>query len=640
MASLRGAPLATLPEDDLFFDDDFSATDLDLPTLHTERLSHSYATTTTTTSTSTGIGLPKSPPLPPPVHDIEDEAPPRTRTQPARWIADLPLSPSQPLDCKAAPFVCMDHLPSFSLTTQRAVIRTPPKTPSPEPPAPASDADPPHGGAGPSPPHHSPSPTSPPPASASLPPPPSSPSPSQSLKPLPPSQRRPLRPPTSVSDLISPLWCELQTEYTLTATPRGKRTTTAAMSSGTSIHQQLESEIHTAIPIDASAFTQEDVFALALVNTIVGLRTLWRRGVTREVVLWGVLQGRLITGVVDEITYAHPDPTFERGSSAAARPRRDPRSTAVFPQARQQSLDDLLARSAVAGQQPPDTRRRTAYIIDHKTRAGRAVGVPPYRAPAELQTMLYHRLLADLALRRVRLEVVLELMGSRRRKMWGAGEKGGLDAQKVLSDGFVAQMLGVYEQGGGDGQEEEEEERGDFRIPEGATLKMLWDMMLQALDHALYVTPAATASTPPITLPTSTPDLPSRAPETHTSPSAAQPQHTSPPSLGTGPLTGLSPILTLRYISSATGKPLGQKSFLHDPKRLDRYLEESNEWWTGARSAKGVGEEDAWKCRSCDFRDGCDWRLSRMGEAAGQFRARVEGEEGMRRKSSGSVNGA
>lgn len=68
------------------------------------------------------------------------------------------------------------------------------------------------------------------------------------------------RKPLTVSDLTSGAWCELQYWYTLTRLPGGRRTRTAAMRQGSKVHQKLEDEVHTTVPIEIAS--KEDAFAL------------------------------------------------------------------------------------------------------------------------------------------------------------------------------------------------------------------------------------------------------------------------------------------------------------------------------------------------------------------------------------------
>jgi exonuclease V len=49
-------------------------------------------------------------------------------------------------------------------------------------------------------------------------------------------------------------------------------------------------------------------------------------------------------------------------------------------------------------------------------------------------------------------------------------------------------------------------------------------------------------------------------------------------------------------------------------------------WWKGAREAKGVEIEEAFKCRICDFAESCTWRKTKVEEAVEKSRLRREGK--------------
>jgi len=99
------------------------------------------------------------------------------------------------------------------------------------------------------------------------------------------------------------------------------------------------------------------------------------------------------------------------------------------------------------------------------------------------------------------------------------------------------------------------------------------------------------------------------------------PAASQPASLALYP-TVLSPVLTARYLSSSKasedGIPddLGSRSFLFDPTDLTSYTSDQLSWWRGDRTPRGVEVMDAWKCRICEFREECDWRIAKEYEFA------------------------
>jgi exonuclease V len=88
-------------------------------------------------------------------------------------------------------------------------------------------------------------------------------------------------------------------------------------------------------------------------------------------------------------------------------------------------------------------------------------------------------------------------------------------------------------------------------------------------------------------------------------------------------------VLAAEYRSQATGEVIGQKSFLYDGDTLDTYLQDAFLWWRGEREARGVDIEDAYKCRICEFAEGCQWRESKIEEA-------VQNHRLLRRRTQGS----
>lgn len=95
----------------------------------------------------------------------------------------------------------------------------------------------------------------------------------------------------SVTDLVSPAWCELQYWYSLTKYGRIKRTPT--MKQGSKIHKQKEQEVHTEIPVEV--VTREDKLGLRMWNVIQGLRMLRTDGLTRELEVFGVIDDQVRT---------------------------------------------------------------------------------------------------------------------------------------------------------------------------------------------------------------------------------------------------------------------------------------------------------------------------------------------------------
>ncbi|KAI9847344.1 MAG: hypothetical protein M1838_000928 [Thelocarpon superellum] len=221
--------------------------------------------------------------------------------------------------------------------------------------------------------------------------------------------------PLSVTDLVSPSWCEVQYWYTLTK--HGRKRRTAAMRQGSVIHKALEDEVHTTVPVEIAS--KEEAWGLRLWNVIQGLRTLSETGLTRELEVWGEIDGLLVNGVIDQVSHSCPDPAVAAeidGSLSAEAPPVD-----------QTTLDDFFHRS-----EGRDARAsRLVYITDVKTRSSKVMPKDASFRPTLLQLMLYHRLLSDLAANR--------LSGSTLFSRYD------LDPSVSFSDSFVAQLTNLDE---------------------------------------------------------------------------------------------------------------------------------------------------------------------------------------------------
>ena len=81
-------------------------------------------------------------------------------------------------------------------------------------------------------------------------------------------------------------------------------------------------------------------------------------------------------------------------------------------------------------------------------------------------------------------------------------------------------------------------------------------------------------------------------------------------------------VLKAEYRDKMSGDVLGMKTFLHDQRAVEEWVEDELRWWRGERAAQGVAVEEAYKCRSCEFAEGCEWRAQKIEEARDTFRER------------------
>ncbi|KAI2602156.1 exonuclease V [Hypoxylon sp. NC1633] len=366
--------------------------------------------------------------------------------------------------------------------------------------------------------------------------------------------------PLTVTDLSSGAWCELQYWYTLSLLPGGRKTRTAAMRGGTRIHQTLEDQVHTTIPVNVN--NKEEAFALRLWNVIQGLRTLRDSGMTRELEVWGIIEGQIVNGIVDELSHESPNADFEQELNLS-----------------QESGDVPTTRS---GQQASVTkffepRRKRVYLTDVKTRASERLPAGAALRPARVQLFLYHRLLGEMASGVVDFATILDRYGLR--------------ADASFSDAFMAQV-------------------GD-----------LHDEIFYDADSDIGEASSSPRSRPNSSAGRATPPtefiryrsiiqlIPLLRSELHS---------TFPQGAAT-----LGDLLAVQYRHRDDGRILGNNSFPNDPEALEGYIRQNLQWWRGERDAEGVSIEETYKCRPCEFAESCQWRKDKEAELLQKKRGAV-----------------
>jgi exonuclease V len=65
-----------------------------------------------------------------------------------------------------------------------------------------------------------------------------------------------------------------------------------------------------------------------------------------------------------------------------------------------------------------------------------------------------------------------------------------------------------------------------------------------------------------------------------------------------------------------TNQIIGSRSFEYNDKDVTLFIHHVLDWWDGERATTGVDIEEAYKCRTCEFEDGCSWRAAKMAELA------------------------
>lgn len=369
--------------------------------------------------------------------------------------------------------------------------------------------------------------------------------------------------------------------------------------------------------------------ALRIWNIIQGLRTLRDFGMTRELEVWGLVDGELVNGIIDQLSYECPDPDLE--ASAGAHYADVEASRDALPEYQMSLADYLLSSSqrgkrlsdASLGQEqdeelglsapPPPPEAYSiprVFLTDNKTRNSDSAPTTKSTSfrPTLLQLQIYYHMLNRLV---ISDDVTIDLLASRYK----------LDPERPFTDAFITEVGGLNDQFF-DALSSQEFDSDFIPTPEDAVRKpsssstpppssqdstsillsnnnlhSLWRLM----KDQLRLTFLNRASKSPVA-----PSIPSEI-----QPSILEPYPTT-----------LSPLLTARYISVAESRVLASRSFLFDPVSLDSYLSDQMNWWRGQRDPRGVEVMEAWKCRICEFRDECSWRQEKASALASQNRGR------------------
>ena len=360
----------------------------------------------------------------------------------------------------------------------------------------------------------------------------------------------------SVTDLVSPAWCELQYWYTLTK--HGRKRRTPAMKEGSKVHKSLEEQVHTIVPVDVQ--TKEDGWGLRIWNVIQGLRTLRDTGQTRELEIWGTIDGLVVNGIIDELSYVCPDKELE--DSLKKLNKKEP-----LPD--QPTIAEYFKATGATTIEAATWKKRCSqgnkiYVCDVKTRSAHSLPSEMAFRSTRMQLLLYHNLLATLSILTERYK---------------------LNPDKVFSDSFLVQVGSLNDEQFCDAKSAPETPAGSqasvtswshdsmTTLLEHNTLSSLWSLMISEFQTTL---PDGAAS--------------------------------------------LGNVLKAEYRSRDTGQIVGTKTFAMNELELKAYVEKEMQWWRGEREAQGVVVEEAFKCRSCEFAEGCEWRLKKVEEAKERVR--------------------
>ena len=360
------------------------------------------------------------------------------------------------------------------------------------------------------------------------------------------------------------------------------------MKKGTVVHEKLEAEVYTSVPVNVT--TKEEKWGLKLWNVISGLGILAETGMTRELEVWGLVSGEVVGGVVDEVSLECPNPAVEAALERSGARKEEEKngedkkevvkegqstldsfmlgcgSTTLAEAMHAQPLFQPLSQSTF---QPPPSQpisaTPTLYITDVKTRRARSIPNDVSARPTKYQLMLYNRMLSNMIANTFAFQLVADHYN--------------LDMHAPFSDSFIAQIASL-------------DADGLDVILSHNSLAGLWSLVPGAFGKVAQA---------------------------------------HGPTLAEHAQLKVSPILTAEYRDSSTGDVRGTKTFLYDDEVLDDYISNGMEWWRGERPARGVEIDEAFKCQICQFAPECEWRKSKVEEAIMRNRS-----NGAMRKDSGS----
>lgn len=335
------------------------------------------------------------------------------------------------------------------------------------------------------------------------------------------------------------------------------------MKKGSAVHKQLEDQVHTTVKVEI--VTKEDAWGLRIWNIIQGLRTLRQTGQTRELEVWGTIDGLVVNGVIDELSYICPDKELEDSLLKSPQIEEPPGDQPTI----SQFLNSM--RGASSTESAKSKRRyqsNAVYISDVKTRSARYLPTETAFRPTKMQLMLYHNLISLLATNSVDFTVLTSRYN--------------LDPVKNFSDTFIAEIeslnndslyaIGSSPPGSQESIEQWSQDSLATLLAHNC-LSALWSLMVAEFQITL---PKGAAS--------------------------------------------LGSVLKAEYRSNSTGEVMGSKTFVMDKGELKAYVAHEMQWWKGEREPQGVVIEEAFKCKSCDFADNCEWRLKKIEEAKEKFR--------------------
>ncbi|KAK7063634.1 exonuclease V [Favolaschia claudopus] len=456
--------------------------------------------------------------------------------------------------------------------------------------------------------------------------------------------------PLAVTDILSLAWCEVQFDYgmrqkrfrkladrpALFRAESGKEIVVqqevAARNDKTTkrgqfIHKELERELRPE-EIKVLITSKEERWALRLIDFLSSMVSLGAEGRVREVPVFGILDGIVVVGIIDELLVHDVEPevgTKRPSEESSPSPKRPCRASSAPP---------------CETNPGPASSPQRLRVIDTKTRRTYSLPSDEDAEPAWLQVMLYRRLLTSLLDSSEQFDFPT---------LWASA---GVNPSASFSPEFkqqAAQALGnnvpacldelvlvmrtrlvdlhlpqlddtlqiIYRS---QNKYPRRSDKGKRRADTGENnqiaeaINMSLEDFFQAQLAAALKESAALANAP--------------VSDIHASTSCASPAGAPPASPNSA---SREPLVDLNVNAPPTPSPetppsrpdiIGTKEFVMDDGVLDAYLRNALDWWRGKRPARGVSDSQTGRCFSCEYMDGCEWREKKASEKLAATRAR------------------
>ncbi|KAF8226303.1 hypothetical protein L208DRAFT_1302667 [Tricholoma matsutake] len=436
----------------------------------------------------------------------------------------------------------------------------------------------------------------------------------------------------SVTDLASLAWCEVQFDYGLRqrrSRPIASRPTSFVSAQGKeisvnqsivmkndhitkqgkAIHKKLEREIRfEELPVEITS--DEERWALRLVNMLASLKCMMEDGLTREMPVFGVIQDQVVVGIIVCIFLPSKSLSITSNNGLA-------------------ELDCPCMPSLDTSSSSHKHPRYTLQLRDAKTRRSNYLPSHEDTLPSRIQLMLYYRLLKDLISSSPAFD--FDYLWKRLK----------LKSSEVFSTKFLVQAGLIAE-------------TESFHMVCLDDLARAWTDLVQQLgvcevDPSLEIIYRSRPGSPkqkhknkgevkaqePI-LTQEDLDL-ARAIEASLSDQrCGSSQDVGLGAVSAGMSQGSSPQRidhnSSLIVSNGEGNDnrsdkdltpddmpvIGTKTFAYDDTLLNEYVAHALEWWYGHRNPRGVSVNESGRCFSCEYKSSCEWREQK----ASEFRSR------------------